>query len=167
MATQDNTRPTISTIDDSGQLIHEITYPDGSRSYRFDPEPRLVPWDQRHRRGLAPQSTDRSLQQIQHGQRALRGTGRVHYSNDSTERWISQDADEKRRAFFLYTAFLSIFPFISIIALCGGFNAALSWTTHGEVHRFSKRQMNFLMLEAIVGLITWVSIIVFVVLKIR
>ncbi|KAJ4394114.1 hypothetical protein N0V93_003331 [Gnomoniopsis smithogilvyi] len=167
MDTQDSTRPTISTIDDSGQLIHTFTYPDGSRSYMFDPESRLVPWDQRHRRGLAPQSTDRSLQHIQHGQRGLRGTGRVRFSNNSSERWISRDADEKRRTFFLYTAFLSIFPFISIIALCGGFNDALSWSTHGEVHRFSKRQMNFLMLEAIVGLITWVSITVFVVLKIR
>lgn len=167
MTTQDSTRPTISTVDDSGQLIRTFTYLGGSRSYMFDPEPRLVPWDQRHRRGLAQQSTDRSLQHIQRSHRGQQGIDRVRYSDDSSERWLSRDADEKRRVFFLYTAVLSIFPFISIIALCGGFNAALSWTTHGEVHRFSKRQMNFLMLEAIFGLITWISIIVFVVLKIH
>lgn len=173
MASRDDTRPTISTIDESGQLIHTVTYPNRSRSYMFEPEAHLVPWDQRHRRGLAPRSTDRSLQQIisvergERGERGLRGTDRRHYSSDSSDRWISRDADEKRRAFFLYTAFFSILPFISVIALCGGFNAALSWSTHGEVHRFSKRQMNFLLLEALVGMITWVSLTVFIILKIH
>lgn len=167
MATRDNTRPTISTIDESGQLIHTVTYPNGSRSYVFEPEAHLVPWNQRHRRGLAPRSTDRSLQQIQRGQRGQPGYDRRRYSSDSSDRWISREADEKRRAFFLYTALLSILPFISIIALCGGFNAALSWSTHGEVHRFSKRQMNILLLEALVGMITWVSLTVFIILKIH
>lgn len=167
MATQDCSRPTISTIDDSGHLIHTVTYPDGLRSYTFDPEPCLIPWDERVRRGLAPQSTDRSLQQIQRGHRGQPGIGHARYSNDASERWLSRDADEKRRIFFLCMAVFSVLPFISIIALCGGFNAALSWMTHGEAHRFSRRQINFLMLEAVIGLITWVSVVVFVVLKIR
>lgn len=170
MASRDDTRPTISTIDESGQLIHTVTYPNGSRLYMFEPEAHLVPWDQRHRRGLAPRSTDRSLQHIisvERDQRGQRGTDRRRYSSDSSDRWISREADDKRRAFFLYTAFFSILPFISVIALCGGFNAALSWSTHGEVHRFSKRQMNFLLLEALVGMITWVSLTVFIILKIH
>lgn len=160
----DGTRPTISTVDDgSGQIIHTYTYPNGTRSYAFDPPPRLVPWDERprQRRGLAPQwSTDRSLQDIECSQRG-RGQVRVLYHSHS------EDADQKRRVFFLYTACLGVFPFISLLALCGGFNAALSWTTHGEVSRFSKLQTNFLMVEAIMGMIGFVSLVIFGMLKIH
>lgn len=90
----------------------------------------------------------------------------IRYS-DHAEQWYSPEADEKRRVFFLYTACLSVFPFIALIALCGGFNTALSWATHGEVNHFSKRQTNVLMLEATLGMIAWASLIVFGVLKIR
>lgn len=166
MFAQNNTHPTISTANDnSGQIVHTFTYADGTRSFLFDPEPRLVPWDQRHRRGLAAWSTDRTLQDIERGQQG-RGLVRVLHS-DKSEHWFSPEADGKRRVFFLYTAFFSVFPFIALVALCGGFNTALSWTTHGEVNRFSRRQTNVLMLEAIAGLIAWISLIIFGVLKIH
>lgn len=167
MGAQNDTLPTISTANyGSGQRLHTLMFPDGSRQFRFDPEPRLVPWDQRHRRGLAPQSTDRSLQAIERGQQGRHGLVRVRYSNKS-ERWFSPEADEKRRVFFLCIACFSVFPFISVIAIFGGFNKALSWITHGEVDRFSKRQHTILMTEAIFGLLGFVALVIFGILKIH
>lgn len=165
----DDTRPTIiSTTTGSDLTITTIREPDGTQYRIFYPPPRLHPWDQIHRRTAAQKSTDRSLQRI---------TGRSYYNLDNMERgtiyrrvhgteaWLSENADARRRSFFLIVALLSVFPFVSPIALCGGFNSALSWHTHGEISRFSTNQRRCLMVEAIIAFLFVIAIIVFVVIK--
>lgn len=65
----------------------------------------------------------------------------------------------------MIVAIASILPFISPIALGGGFNTALSWHTRGEVDRFSAPQMRFLFLEMVTSMIVVVTVAVFVTLK--
>lgn len=165
----DDTRPTIiSTTTGSDLTITTIREPDGTQYRIFYPAPRLYPWDRIHRRTAAQKSTDRSLQRI---------TGRSYNNLDNMERgtiyrrvhgsgtWLSDNAQARRRSFFLIVALLSLFPFVSPIALCGGFNSALSWHTHGEVDRFSTNQRRCLMVEAIIAFLFVLAIIIFVVIK--
>lgn len=164
----DETRPTISTATGSDLTITTIRQQDGTQYRIFSPSPRLYPWYRLHRSNAAQKSTDRSLQRI---------TGQVFSSLDNMERgaihqrlcdadaWLSEHAQTRRRSFFLIVALLSIFPFVSPIALCGGFNSALSWHTHGEVDRFSRNQRRCLMVEAITAFFAVIAIIVFVVVK--
>lgn len=164
----DDTRPTVSTITGSDLTITTIRQQDGTQYRIFSPPPRLYPWDRVHRRNAAHKSTDRSLQRI---------TGQVFSRFDNMERggvhqrlcdadvWLSAHAQTRRRSFFLIVALLSILPFVSPIALCGGFNSALSWHTRGEVDRFSRNQRRCLMVEAITAFFAVIAIIVFVVIK--
>ncbi|POS73198.1 hypothetical protein DHEL01_v208410 [Diaporthe helianthi] len=164
----DDTRPTISTTTGSDLAITTIRQRDGTRHRVFSPSPRLYPWDRLHHRTAAQKSTDRSLQRI---------TGQVFSSLDNMERgavhqrvydadfWLSENAQTRRRSLFFLVALLSIFPFVSPIALCGGFNSALSWHTRGEVDRFSRNQRHCLMVEAIIAFFAVIAIIVFVIIK--
>ncbi|KAL1882252.1 hypothetical protein Daus18300_000738 [Diaporthe australafricana] len=169
LAVGDDTRPTIiSTTTGSDLTVTTIRQPDGTQYRIFDPVPRLHPWDRIRRRTAAQKSTDRSLQRI---------TGRSFNNLDDMERgaayrrirdtesWVSDNAKARRREFFLIVALFSLFPFVSPIALCGGFNSALSWHTRGEVHRFSTKQRQFLMIEAIIAFLSVAAIIIFVVIK--
>ncbi|KAJ0115838.1 hypothetical protein J7T55_004007 [Diaporthe amygdali] len=163
-----DSHPTISTTTGSDLTVTTIRQPDGTQYRIFDPAPRLYPWDRLHRRTAAQKSTDRSLQRI---------TGRIFNNLDDMERgavyrrvhdtepWLSDNAKAKRRSLFLIVALLSIFPFVSPIALCGGFNSVLSWHTHGEVDRFSTKQRRCLMIEAIIAFLSVIAIIIFVVIK--
>ncbi|KAH8766836.1 hypothetical protein F5883DRAFT_671717 [Diaporthe sp. PMI_573] len=164
----DDTRPTISTTTGSDLTITTIHQPDGRQHRIFYPSPRLYPWDRLHRGTAAQKSTDRSLQRIT-GQRfnSLDNMerGAVHRRVHDTEAWLSDNAHARRRSFFFIVALLSIFPFVSPIALCGGFNSALSWHTRGEVDRFSTNQRRCLMVEAIIAFFFVIATIVFVVIK--
>ena len=164
----DDTRPTISTTTGSDLTITTIRQPDGRQHRIFYPSPRLYPWDRLHRGTAAQKSTDRSLQRITgQGFNSLDNMerGAVHRRVHDTEAWLSDNAHARRRSFFLIVALLSIFPFVSPIALCGGFNSALSWHTRGEVDRFSTNQRRCLMVEAIIAFFSVIATIVFVVIK--
>lgn len=164
----DDTRPTISTTTGSDLTITTIRQPDGTQYRIFYPSPRLYPWDRLHRRTAAQKSTDRSLQRITgQGFNSLDNMerGAVHRRVHDTDAWLSDNAHARRRSFFFIVALLSIFPFVSPIALCGGFNSALSWHTRGEVDRFSTNQRRCLMVETIIALFSVIAIIVFVVIK--
>lgn len=164
----DDTRPTISTTTGSDLTITTIRQPDGTHYRIFYPPPRLYPWDRLHRRTAAQKSTDRSLQRITgQGFDSLDSTerGAVHPGVHDTEAWLSDNARARRRSFFFVVALLSLFPFVSPIALSGGFNSTLSWHTRGEVNRFSTKQRQCLMVEAIIAFFSVIAIIVFVVIK--
>lgn len=167
MITQDDTHPTVSTVNTSDMTIHTLTQMDGSRAHFFDPPPRLHPRGWYQRRCAAPQSTDPSLAQIHRGERpnpvndAM--TSRSRRQTDHF--WISDKGEQRRRAFFLIIAIASILPFISPIALCGGFDTALQWHTKGEADRFTRRQMRFLFVEMMVSVIVLTAVVVFVVLR--
>lgn len=165
----DDTRPTIvSTTTGSDLTITTVCQPDGTQYRIFYPPPRLHPWDRLHRRTAAQKSTDRSLQRITG--RSFNNLdnmerGAVHRRFHGTDVWLSQKAEARRRSFFLIVALLSLFPFVSPIALCGGFNSALSWHTHGEVDRFSTNQRRCLMVEAAIAFLSVIAIITYVVIK--
>lgn len=165
----DDTLPTIISTTTSSELtITTIRQPDGTQYRLFYPAPRLYPWDRLHRRAAAQQSTDRSLQRITGRSYASLGhmeRGAIHRRVYGTEAWLTNNAEARRRSFFLVVALLSIFPFVSPIALCGGFNSALSWHTHGEIDRFSTNQRRCLMVEAIIAFLLFIAIIIFVVIK--
>lgn len=167
MLPQDDTRPTISTVTTSDMTIHTVTQADGSQAYIFDPPPRLQPHGWYQRRGAAPQSTDPSLAQIHLGEQpnpvndAIVSRRRRQHHEPS----ISGLGQQRRRVFFMIIAIASILPFISPIALCGGFNTALQWHTRGEVDRFSPRQTRFLFIEMIASVVVLTAVVVFVVLK--
>lgn len=165
----DDTRPTIiSTTTGSDLTITTIREPDGTQYRIFYPAPRLYPWDRIHRRAAAQKSTDRSLQRItgrSYNNLDNMERGTVYRRVHGTETWLSVNAQARRRSFFIIVALLSLFPFVSPIALCGGFNSALSWHTRGEVDRFSTNQRRCLMVEAILAFLFVIAIIVFVVIK--
>lgn len=164
---QDNTHPTISTVNASDMTAHELTQMDGSQAHFFEPPPRLHSQGWRQRRCAVPRSTDPSLAQIHRGERY----NRVNDPMNARSRrrgyryWISAKGEQRRRAFFLIIAIASILPFVSPIALCGGFNTALQWHTNGEIDRFSRRQMRFLFAEMMVSVIVLTAVVVFVVLR--
>lgn len=165
----DDTRPTIiSTTTGSDLTITTVRQPDGTQYRIFYPAPRLYPWDRLHRRTAAQKSTDRSLQRItgrSYNNLDNMERGTVHRRVHGTEAWLSDNAQARRRSLFLIVALLSLFPFVSPIALCGGFDSALSWHTHGEVDRFSTNQRRCLMVEAIIAFLFVIAIIIFVVVK--
>lgn len=169
MVLDSDTRPTISTINGSDVTITTISHADGSTYRIFDPAPRLYPWDTRHRRLAAQKSTDRSLQAMTRGDLrnpvndAQFDRGLFDFGRQS-ETWLSPEAEKCRWQFFLLVAIFSILPFISPIAFCGGFDAALSWHTHGEIDRFSVRQRRILLAELIISWLVFVAIVVFVIL---
>ncbi|KAG8163388.1 hypothetical protein KVR01_006685 [Diaporthe batatas] len=164
----DDTLPTVSTTTGSDLTITTIRQRDGTQYRIFSPSPLLYPWDRLHRRNAAQKSTDRSLQRITGQGFSSLGNmerGAVHQRLCDADFWLSEDAQARRHSFFLIVALLSIFPFVSPIALCGGFNSALSWHTGGEVDHFSRNQRRFLMVESITALFAVIAIIVFVVIK--
>lgn len=148
--------------------ITTITNEDGSQYRIFDPAPRLYPWDQRHRRPATQKSTDQSLQRMAH--RALNNIGDMERGTMSrrardAEHWLSDEAKARRRGFFLIIALLGVFPFISLLAISGTLDMALSWHTRGEVDRFSSRQKRFLLAEFIIMLMATLAIFVFIAIK--
>lgn len=167
LLSQGDSRPTISTITASDMTTHTITQADGSQAFIFDPPPRLHPSGWHLRRHAAPQSTDPSLAQIHLGERADSANHAVisHRHHQYHGHSISDLGQQRRRVFFMIIAMISVLPFISPIALCGGFNTALQWHTRGEVDRFSPRQTRFLFIEMIASVIVFTAVVVFVVLK--
>lgn len=169
MLTRNETGPTISTITASDMTIHTITQADGSQAHIFDPPPRLRPhgWDQHY--AAAPRSTDPSLTQIHFGERSRSVNDAAFFHRYRRPRQqepsISDVGQQRRHAFFLIIAVASTLPFISLIALCGGFNTALQWHTRGEVGCFSPRQMRFLFFEMIASVVVITAVVVYVILK--
>lgn len=136
--------------------IHRVNNLDGSRDVVFNPAPHLYPWDWRQRRAAAPKSTDPSLANMTRGRLPV---------NEADNPWRSYQEDHRRNAFFLMIAIASVLPFISCIALSGGFNSALSWYTKGELDHFSRGQRRFLLVEMMVSVVILTAVVVFVVLK--
>lgn len=164
----DDTRPTVSTVTGSDVTITTITNEDGSQYRVFDPAPRLYPWDQRHRRPVTQKSTDQSLQRM--ARRALNNTadmerGIVSRRARDAEHWLSDEAKARRRGFFLIIALLGIFPFVSLLAIAGTLDSALSWHTRGEVDRFSSRQKRVFLAEFIIILMATLATFVFIAIK--
>lgn len=168
MIAEDDTRPTISTVSGSDVTITTIRNEDGSEYRIFDPVPRLYPWDQRHRRPATQKSTDQSLQRMAH--RALNNPrdmerGVVSRRARETEHWLSDEVKARRRGFFMVVALFGILPFVSMLALAGKLNSALSWHTHGEVDRFTSRQKRFLLAEFLITVMAALGAIIFVAIK--
>ena len=168
MIAEDDTRPTISTVSGSDVTITTIRNEDGSQYRVFDPAPRLYPWDQRLRRPATQKSTDQSLQRM--AQRALNNShdmerGVVSQRARDSEHWLSDEAKARRRGFFMVTALFGLFPFISLIALAGILDCALSWHTRGEVDRFTSRQKRFLLAEFLIMLMATLGTFIFVSIK--
>ncbi|KAK7743582.1 hypothetical protein SLS53_004117 [Cytospora paraplurivora] len=161
----DDTRPTVSTVTDSDVTITTIRNEDGSQYRVFDPAPRLYPWDHRHRRAATQKSTDQSLQRM-----AYRGLnnpsdmerGTVSRPARNTEHWLSDEAQARRRGFFLIIALLGLFPFFSLLAIAGTLDGALSWHTRGEVDHFTSRQKSFLLAEFLIIMMAIFAVIFFI-----
>ncbi|ROV89184.1 hypothetical protein VPNG_10208 [Cytospora leucostoma] len=161
----DDTRPTISTVTGSDVTITTIHNEDGSQYRVFDPAPRLYPWDHRHRRAATQKSTDKSLQRM-----AYRGLnnpidmerGTVSRRARNTEHWLSDEAQARRRGFFLIIALLGLFPFVSLLAIAGTLDGALSWHTRGEVDHFTSRQKSFLLAEFLIMMMAVFAVIFFI-----
>lgn len=164
---QDDTRLTISTVTASDMTIRTINHADESQARIFNPPPRLRPNGWNLRRFAAPQSTDASLAQIHLGERENPVNDSIisYRRHRHHEHSISDLGQKRRRVFFMIIATTPILPFISIVALCGGFNTALQWHTRGEVDHFSPRQMRFLFIEMIASVVVLTAVVVFVVLK--
>lgn len=164
----DDTRPTISTVTGSDVAITKFTNDNGSLYHVFDPAPRLYPWDQRHRCPVTQKSTDQSLQRM--ARYALNSTadmerGTVSRRARDAEHWLSDEAKARRRGFFLIIALLGILPFVSLLAIAGTLDSALSWHTRGEVDRFSLRQKRVFLAEFIIMLLATLAIFVFIAIK--
>lgn len=160
----DETEPTISTIAESDATTHRLTGAHGSRDFVSDSAPRLYPWDWRQRRAAAPKSTDPSLANITRGRLPIPSNEAV-ILHPRDNPWRSAQGEQRRNAFFLMVAVASVLPFISCIALSGGFNSALSWCTQGELDHFSRGQRRFLCAEIMVSLVILTAVVVFIALK--
>lgn len=164
----DDTRPTISTVTGSDVTITTVQNGDGSQYRVFDPAPRLYPWDHRHRRAATQKSTDQSLQRM-----AYRGLnnpsdmerGTVSRRARNTEHWLSDEAQARRRGFFLIMALLGLFPFVSLLAIAGTLDGALSWHTRGEVDHFTTRQKNFLLAEFLIVMMAVFAVVFYIALS--
>lgn len=152
----------------ANQLIHPtstinttMTSVASPRVYRGrDPAlepPHLYAWDERPH----AVSTDPSLRALAYdvdveAARAAR-YGDVH---------VSDEAYKKRTCWFIIMVILSIFPFIAVLIERGRFNDALSWCTHGEIHRLTTTQKKIIRGIIILELIAYPSLIVIAIWRI-
>lgn len=144
-----------------------VIHKDGTKNYHFDPAPRLARWDEpRHRPTTASRSTDPSLQRIERGE-PPNSLNRAEQGWGGSETRLSEYAEGKRRLFFAGLAVTSVFPFIGVIALCGGFDSSLSWITHGEVDRLTRTQKRWILCETGAIIILIITLAIWAILKKR
>ncbi|KAK6072865.1 hypothetical protein SCUP515_07190 [Seiridium cupressi] len=111
-----------------------------------------------HRSGFFPadkrihaKASDHTLKSIRNRDNATARAAEDHY--------VSTKAKSRRRIFFYVMLCLSILPFFALLVLSGNFDASLTWLTHGEVHRLTKKQRKVIKVFFVVECIIYASMV--------
>jgi hypothetical protein len=118
----------------------------GRKDFHREHQNRLLPVDKRVR----PEISDRTIEGMNRDLAAVRA---------AEDHYVSHRAKARRQWFFYAMVSLSILPFFALLVLNGNFDNCLTWLTHGEVYRLTKKQRSVIKTVFIIECIIYASLV--------